>query len=71
MDKVSEELILKIALSSSVDREVLLIKKYEEYTPSIKSDELKEILGELIETSKEHTDILKDKMLKLNLNFQG
>lgn len=71
MERLSQEYILRLAFSSSIDREELMLKKYDEYYTAFKDSTLKEIVKEFKETSREHIDLLKDKMLKLNYQEQG
>lgn len=71
MDKMSQEYMAKLAFSGSIKREELLLKKYEDYRASLKNSDLKDLIKDFKETSREHLDVLKDKMLKLNYQEQG
>lgn len=52
---------------NSLDKEELLLKKYEDYYSMVKKKELKEILKEFKKTSQEHIKVMKDKMIKLKI----
>lgn len=67
MEELSQEYMLSIVFRNSIDKEELLLKKYEEHYPHIKNKELKEIIKEFRKTSQEHLEILKDKMIKLKI----
>lgn len=67
MDKLSQEYILSIAFKQSIDREELLLRKYDDYFPDIKDREIKETIEKFRKNSHEHIKLLKDKMIKLNI----
>jgi len=67
MDKLSQEYILNIIFNESLDREELLLKKYDNIYDNIKDKDIKNILKEFTKNSREHIDILKDKMIMLNI----
>lgn len=67
MDKLSQEYILNIMFNESLDREQLLLKKYDEIYDKIKDKEIKNMIKEFRKDSREHIDILKDKMIALNV----
>lgn len=67
MEKLQQEYILSIIFSKSISREVLLSKKYKDYYSKTKNSELKELIQELRSDSEEHIKLLKDKMIKLNI----
>ena len=67
MEKLSQEYILSIVFKNSIEREELLLKKYDDFNNDIKDAELKDILKEFRKNSQEHVKILKDKMIKLNI----
>ena len=52
---------------NSLDKEELLLKKYEDYYSMVKKKELKETLKEFKKTSQEHIKVMKDKMIKLKI----
>jgi len=59
--------VLSIVFRNSIDKEELLLKKYEEYYSKIKNKDLKEIIKEFEKTSREHLKIMKEKMIKLKI----
>lgn len=67
MEELSQEYILSIVFRNAIDKEELLIKKYQDYYPDLKNKELKDMLKQLNKTSEEHIKILKDKMIKLKI----
>lgn len=67
MEKLSQEYILSIVFNESLDREELLLKKYDEYYKNIKDKELKDIIKDFVRNSEEHIKIMKDKMIMLNV----
>jgi hypothetical protein len=67
MEELSQEYVLSIIFRNSIDKEELLLKKYEAYYRVIKNKELKEIVKEFKKTSQEHLKIMKDKMIKLKI----
>ncbi|OPZ84793.1 MAG: hypothetical protein BWY74_04096 [Firmicutes bacterium ADurb.Bin419] len=66
MEKLSQEYFMRFSFSNSIEKEELSLKKYDEYYNLIKSNELKEIIKEFMQTSMEHIELLKEKRLKLN-----
>ena len=67
MEKLSQEYILSLLFNRSIEKEELLIKKYAQYYPEIKDTELKGTIKEFKKNSSEHITLLKDKMIKLNI----
>ncbi|NLI58011.1 MAG: hypothetical protein GX387_05745 [Clostridium sp.] len=67
MDKLSQEYMLSIMFNESIDREQLLLKKYDDICNKIKDKEIKNMIKEFSKNSREHIDILKDKMIALNI----
>lgn len=67
MDKLSQEYILTMVFNESIDREELLLKKYDEYYKNIKDSDLKDVIKEFKTNSKEHIKLMKDKMIMLNI----
>ncbi len=67
MEKLSQEYILSIVFSKSVSREEMLMKKYEYIEKDIKDKELVEMLKSHKNICQEHIKMLKDKMIKLNI----
>lgn len=67
MEEFSQEYVLSIVFRNSIDKEELLLKKYEEYYDNVKNKELKEIIKEFKKTSQEHLKVMKEKMIKLKI----
>ncbi|QZY54574.1 hypothetical protein [Crassaminicella profunda] len=67
MKKVSQEYLLDTAFTFAVEREELLLKKYKEYLEKIKNKELKKMIKEFEKNSKEHIKLMKDMMIKINI----
>lgn len=67
MEEFSQEYVLSIVFRNAIDKEELLLKKYEEYYSNIKNKELKEVIKEFKKTSREHLKVMKDKMIKLKI----
>lgn len=67
MKKVPEEYMLTLVFKKSVDREELLCSKYQYYNRHIKSDETKDLLNDCEKLSRDHINLLKDEMIKLNI----
>lgn len=61
MEEFSQEYVLSIAFRNLIDKEELLIKKYDDYYDKLKNKELKEVFKEFKKTSQEHLKILKEK----------
>ena len=67
MEEFSQECILSIVFRNSIDKEELLLKKYDEYYDMIRNKELKEVLKEFRKTSQEHLKVMKERMIKLKI----
>ncbi len=67
MEEFSQEYMLSIVFRNSIDKEELLLKKYDGYYDMIRNKELKEILKEFKKTSQEHLKVMKEKMIKLKI----
>jgi len=67
MKKLSQEYLMDTAFVLSIEREELLIKKYSRYMDQVSDKELKSMIREFKSTSKEHIKLIKDLMIKLNL----
>lgn len=67
MEEFSQEYVLSIVFRNSIDKEELLLRKYEDYYFAIKNNELKEVIKEFRKTSQEHLKVMKDKMIKLKI----
>ena len=66
MNKDSEEQPIRLSILNSIEKEELLIKKYDEYESSTESNEWKDMLKEFKINSKEHIDLLKSKLQNFN-----
>lgn len=67
MKKMSQQSLMDTKLLMSIEREELLVKKYEEYDGQLDNKELKQMIKKFKKTSKEHLGLVKDLMIKLNL----
>jgi rubrerythrin len=67
MEEFSQEYALSIIFRNSIDKEELLLKKYDEYYSKVKNKELKAAIKEFSKTSQEHIKIMKEKMIKLKI----
>ena len=67
MKKVDQKCMMSNAFRLSIEREQLLVKKYAHYYPHLKDRRIKEMVKEFKNTSRNHIEKLKDKMIKLNL----
>lgn len=67
MEEFSQEYVLSIVFRNSIDKEELLLKKYDDYCDKLKNKELREIFKEFEKTSREHLKIMKEKMIKLKI----
>lgn len=67
MQKLSEEYILSIVFTHSIEREELLIKKYAGYYPQIKDKVLLDVIKESQKYAQEHIKMLKEKMIRLSI----
>lgn len=71
MEKLRQEYILSILFYHSVEREELMINKYAGYFKNSvnkkKNSELFSMLKEFENEAREHVTLLKDKMIKLNI----
>jgi len=67
MENISQDMVIRQSLLNSIDREELLVKKYDEYNKYIEDTDTKDMLNEFQETAKEHIALLKDKLVKLKV----
>jgi hypothetical protein len=68
VEQLQQEYILSILFAHAIERESLLIKKYKGFaTGNSKNAALKELLQEFEKEAMEHLKMLKDKMIKLNI----
>lgn len=67
MENISQDMLIRQSLLNSIDREELLMKKYDEYNKFIEDTETKELLKEFQQTAQEHMVLLKDKLIKLKI----
>jgi len=66
MERLSQEYMLRLVFNDTLEREELLQKKYNRFQPLFKDPEIKEMIEDFKNTSREHLDLLKDKMVKMN-----
>jgi len=71
MKRIPDEFIISMVFKSAIDREELLIKKYEDYSKNTKSEELKEMIDEFKSEAQGHISMIKDKIMQLNLQGLG
>lgn len=55
------------AFTLSLEKEAILLKKYSRYMNELEDKEIKNIIKEFKKGSKEHIKLIKDLMIKLNL----
>lgn len=67
MKKLSQEYLMDTAFVLTLEREELLLGKYSRYLKEMENKELKNMVKEFKKGSKEHTKLVKDLMIKLNL----
>jgi len=67
MQKVSQGHILSIIFSESIEKEELLLKKYDDYMRDVKDRELSDMISEFIDDSRNHIKLMRDKMIKLSI----
>lgn len=67
LKRISQEHIMSMIFKNSINREELLIKKYTNYNTGIKDKEIGNMLNEFKKNSREHIKLIKDKMIKLNI----
>lgn len=67
MEKIPQEFMMSEGFNLSINREELLVKKYSEYYKVLNNKEFKDMMKEFKKTSQEHIKLLKDKMIKLNI----
>ncbi|HAN10314.1 MAG TPA: hypothetical protein DCP90_06855 [Clostridiales bacterium] len=66
MQTVLQQNIEEIAFKLAIERENLLIKKYNHYYKEIKNDDIKDMIMEFENTSREHIKTVLSVMEKLN-----
>ena len=67
MKRISQKILLEIAFKHSINREELILKKYDFYYKDIKDKEMNNIFKALKKGSQEHLKLIKDIALKQNL----
>lgn len=67
MKKLSQEQLMDVSFTLSIDREEILLKKYQDCMGRINTKEIKDIIKEFKKTSREHIKLIKDLMIKVNL----
>lgn len=68
MERQSQQYILNIAFTGAINREELLLKKYEHYYQITKDKELKNVLRDFSQTSRDHIKMINDKMILLSID---
>ena len=68
MQKVSQEHLLGLMFLESIEKEELLLKKYDDYTRDVKCRELSDMINEFINDSRNHINMIRDKMAKFNMH---
>ena len=66
MEGLALSSIVRHNVINCINREELLLIKYEEYSKTIKDNDLNELLVEFKDTSREHIEILKNKLERLD-----
>ncbi len=68
MEELQQEYILSIIFTHAVERERLLINKYHALAAANKKNAaVRELVKEFEKEAREHVEMLKDKMIKLNI----
>lgn len=68
MEELQQEYMLSIIFTYAVERERLLINKYHALAAANKKNAaVRELVKEFEEEAREHIELLKDKMIKLNI----
>lgn len=70
MDKLSQKYIQTVAFRSAIDREELLIRKCIAFENMAKDKNLQEMANDFKKSCEEHIKMLKDKMIKLNIQIK-
>ena len=70
MEKISQENVMSIIFLQSIEMEELLQSKYDSYYSNIKDKEIKNAVDKYRKNSLEHVKMMKDKMIKLNIQGQ-
>lgn len=71
MKKVSQEDVMNMAFTLSINKEELLMKKYEDYYNQTKNKEIKQVIKELKKESKDHVKFMRELMSNLNIQTSG
>lgn len=67
MENIVHNSIMKQSLLNAIEREKILIKKYNTFFSFIKDDATKELFCEFENTAREHIDLLKEKFRTLDI----
>lgn len=68
MEQLQQEYILTIIFTHAIQRESLLIEKYNDFiSANAKNKVVKELLVDFQKEAREHLKMMKDKMIKLNI----
>lgn len=67
MKKVPDDLIINLAFRNSIDREEMLLRKYDDYFSTAKSEEMRDMLREFKKYSQDHIKMVKDKVMNFHM----
>ncbi len=71
MKKISQEDVMNMSFTLALNKEELLMKKYNLYFGQTKNKEIKSLLKELNKESKEHVKLMMELMSSLNIQITG
>ncbi len=71
MKKIPQEYILNITFAKALNREELLVKKLNDYYKQCGNREMKKMLRIFNKTSNEHSKLLRQLMMNLNIKGSG
>ncbi|MFZ5966895.1 MAG: hypothetical protein ACOYVK_06945 [Bacillota bacterium] len=69
MKQISQKHLMDTTFARSIQREELLMKKYEDYYELIENKELKALLKEFKKNAKDHLRLINEMIA--NMNLQG
>ena len=67
MENPARNSMARQSLVHAIDKEELLIKKYDHYNKTIKDGDLEVLLTEFAETAREHIELMKSKLQNFDL----
>lgn len=71
MKKIPQEYILNCTFAKALNREELLVKKLNDYYKQCENREMKKMLKTFYKTSNEHSKLLRELMMNLNIKSTG